>query len=278
MVRGAGTNSREPGLASVKHFRSRHFPPDTRCSSPGPQLRQLEIGCHASCHDSHTAIRVAHALDKNPYGFWASLARQRNGLVVSGGPGVMGEVIARHRIGSSHSIDGRARHAMAPRRTRARAHRAKMRRIASVPSRRCPSDRPLRNTGPMRLSVASIQAFAEGVGAEGCDASDSVGALGTRLAVNGEVNAGFLEVDLLDVEADKCTTAGTGGGQQQQCSIAQAGEVAGAGDRHADEAGCRRRAARQAARQRWNRSLSVVWRSATLTGAAGTRPGTPPSH
>ena len=76
-------------------------------------------------------------------------------------------------------------------------------------------------------------------GAEERDAPDGDDAVGTKLAVEDEVSASLREVDLLDVKADEFATAETGGGQQQQSSIAQAGKVAGAGGRHADEAGCR---------------------------------------
>ena len=76
-------------------------------------------------------------------------------------------------------------------------------------------------------------------GAEGRDASDGDGTFDPKLAVEDEANASFHEVDLLDVEANQRTTAKTGGGQQQQGPIAQAGEVARTGGCHANEAGCR---------------------------------------
>lgn len=76
-------------------------------------------------------------------------------------------------------------------------------------------------------------------GAEERDAPDGDDAVGTKLAVEDEVSANLCELDLLGVEADQRGTTESGDGQQQQSSIAQAGEIAGAGGRHADEAGCR---------------------------------------
>jgi hypothetical protein len=55
---------------------------------------------------------------------------------------------------------------------------------------------------------------------EGRDAPDGDGTLDPKLTVEDEVNASLHEVDLLDVEADECATAETGGGQQQQSPIA----------------------------------------------------------
>jgi hypothetical protein len=53
-------------------------------------------------------------------------------------------------------------------------------------------------------------------GAEGRDAPNG----DPQLAVEDEVNAILHEADLLNVEADECATAETGGGQQQQSPIA----------------------------------------------------------
>jgi hypothetical protein len=75
-------------------------------------------------------------------------------------------------------------------------------------------------------------------GAEGCDASHGDDTFGTRCSVEDEVDAGFVEANLLDVETDQCRSAEPGGGQQQQSPIAQAGEIAGASARHASEMDC----------------------------------------
>ena len=47
--------------------------------------------------------------------------------------------------------------------------------------------------------------------AEGCDAPNGDGALGTKWDVEDEVDAGLNKANLFDVETDKCRTAEPGG-------------------------------------------------------------------
>ena len=97
----------------------------------------------------------------------------------------------------------------------------------------------MRNTGPKRLSEASIQSFSARTGQAPSEATRRTVTVrsAAALAAEDKVDAGVHEADLLDVEADQRGTAKPGGGQQQQSPIAQAGEVAGTGGRHAGELG-----------------------------------------
>jgi hypothetical protein len=144
------------------------------------------------------------------------------------------------RVGSNCRVGGRTSHATAPRRRRPRPRRTRIRRIASVPSRRCstlPQRSTFRNTRPKQLSLASIQSFIARTGQapRGRDAPDGDGAFGARLTVEDEVDASSHEVDPLDIEADQCSAAEPGGSQQQQSPIAQSGEIAGTSCRHSGE-------------------------------------------
>ena len=170
------------------------------------------------------------------------------------------------RVGSRRSVDGRARHAAAPRRRRLRVRRAKIRRIASVPSRRCstlPQRSTLRNTGPKRLSVASIQSFSARTGQAPRDATRrTVTVRSAPVGCGGRGRRRPPRSGPARRRGRRVRTAEPGGGQQQQSPIAQAGEVAGTGGRHAGETGCRRAEVR-----------ADVWRCGGPAAAASSPPG-----
>ena len=94
------------------------------------------------------------------------------------------------------------------------------------------------------VAVGGVQPILQrthGAAGEGCCAPHRNGAVDTRLTEQDEVDPESRKVDLLGIEADQHGATEPGGGEQQQGSIAQAGEIAGTGARHADELGGRQR-------------------------------------
>ena len=147
------------------------------------------------------------------------------------------------RLGDLGRGRARARHALAFR-SRRELRRARTRRIASAPRRRCstlPQRSILRNTGPNRVSDARSQSRSACTGQALGLAPQATATWHTGSPARVSSTAAPGEAQPLDVETDQRETPEPGGHQQQQGAIAQPGEIPGASGRHAHQLGGPRR-------------------------------------